>query len=96
MQMDSPVHNKNEGKTTTMIESATARVPSVAYLTLAIGSIVGSAALMAMSQKRSFFNRVRGVGLANFVGQWAPTLLIIGLYNKLVKVEEELLVLQKR
>jgi hypothetical protein len=24
--------------------------------------------------------------LANFVGQWAPTLLIFGLYNKIVKV----------
>jgi len=24
---------------------------------------------------------------ANFIGQWAPTLLIIGLYNKLVKVQ---------
>jgi hypothetical protein len=23
----------------------------------------------------------------NFIGQWAPTLLIIGLYNKLVKVQ---------
>jgi len=25
--------------------------------------------------------------LANFVGQWVPTILIVGLYNKLVKVE---------
>jgi hypothetical protein len=25
--------------------------------------------------------------VANFIGQWAPTLLIMGLYNKLVKVE---------
>jgi len=24
--------------------------------------------------------------LANFVAQWAPTLLIFGLYNKIVKV----------
>jgi hypothetical protein len=23
---------------------------------------------------------------SNFVGQWAPTLLILGLYNKIVKV----------
>ena len=23
--------------------------------------------------------------VSNFVGQWAPTLLILGLYNKLVK-----------
>jgi hypothetical protein len=25
--------------------------------------------------------------VANFVGQWVPTLLLIGLYNKLVKLE---------
>lgn len=25
--------------------------------------------------------------LANFVGQWVPTILIMGLYNKLVKLE---------
>ena len=24
---------------------------------------------------------------ANFIGQWAPTILIMGLYNKLVKLE---------
>ena len=24
---------------------------------------------------------------ANFIGQWVPTLLIVGLYNKLVKVQ---------
>jgi hypothetical protein len=23
---------------------------------------------------------------ANFVGQWAPTLLILGMYNKMVKL----------
>ena len=26
-------------------------------------------------------------GLANFIGQWAPALLIMVLYNKLVKLE---------
>ena len=24
--------------------------------------------------------------VSNFIGQWAPTLLILGLYNKIVKV----------
>jgi hypothetical protein len=24
---------------------------------------------------------------ATFIGQWAPTLLILGVYNKLVKIE---------
>ncbi|MEJ7728374.1 MAG: hypothetical protein WKG00_04085 [Polyangiaceae bacterium] len=30
-------------------------------------------------------------GVASFIGQWAPSLLVIGVYNKLVKVENELL-----
>jgi hypothetical protein len=72
---------KNEGKTTTMIEEQTAKVPSVTYLGLAIASMVASAALMAAGRKQ----------LANFIGQWAPSLLVIGLYNKVVKLEDELL-----
>lgn len=72
---------KNEGKTTAMIEGQTSRVPSVAYLALAVGSMVASAALMAAGKKQ----------VANFIGQWAPSLLIIGLYNKVVKIEDEML-----
>jgi hypothetical protein len=72
---------KNEGKTTTMIEEQTARVPSVTYLALAVGSMVASAALMVAGKKQA----------ANFIGQWAPSLLVIGLYNKVVKLEDELL-----
>ena len=60
-----------------MIESYTAKVPSGTYLTLAIGSM-GLSLLMMLSGRKE---------AANFIGQWAPTLLIIGLYNKLVKVE---------
>jgi hypothetical protein len=68
---------EGEGTVTKMIESQTARMPSGAYLSLAIGSMLISLMLM-MGGRRA---------LANFVGQWAPTLLIIGLYNKLVKLE---------
>jgi hypothetical protein len=66
-----------EGNVTKMIESQTARVASGTYLSLALGSMVASLGLM-MAGRRN---------LANFVGQWAPTLLIIGLYNKLVKLQ---------
>ena len=66
-----------EGETTKMIESYTAKVPSGTYLTLAIGSMGLSLLMMASGRREA----------ANFIGQWAPTLLIIGLYNKLVKVE---------
>ncbi len=66
-----------EGGVTKMIESQTSRIPSGTYLSFAIVSMVGSAALMLMGRRN----------VANFVGQWAPTILIMGLYNKLVKLE---------
>ena len=66
-----------EGAVTKMIESQTAKIPSGTYLTGAIAAMVGSALLMVFGQRN----------VANFVGQWVPTILIIGLYNKIVKVE---------
>ena len=68
---------KGEGEVTKLIESQTARIPSGTYLSAAIVAMGISAALMLFG---------RG-GIANFIGQWAPTILIMGLYNKLVKVE---------
>jgi len=41
-----------------------------------VGVMAGSLALQMMGKKEQ----------SNFVGQWAPTLLILGLYNKIVKV----------
>jgi hypothetical protein len=52
-------------------------VPSGAYLTLAVGCIGASALLHLAGRKHD----------AQFVGHWVPTILILGLYNKLVKVE---------
>ena len=66
-----------EGATTKAIESYTAGMPSGLFLSLAIGSIALSAMMMLTGRKN----------VANFIGQWAPTILIMGLYNKLVKVE---------
>lgn len=68
---------EGEGEVTKLIESQTARVPSGAYLSAAIVAMGLSAVMMLLG---------RG-GIANFVGQWAPTILILGLYNKLVKLE---------
>lgn len=64
-----------EGPITKMIESQTSRVPSGTYLTIGIGAMAASLLLMIVRQKN----------LAIFVGQWVPTILIVGLYNKLVK-----------
>lgn len=82
---------KLEGRTTDFIERQTGRVPSGSYLALAVASMIASAALM-LSARSTARGRLSGrAGLANFVGQWAPSLLVIGVYNKLVKIEEELL-----
>jgi hypothetical protein len=66
-----------EGTTTKAIESYTSEVPSGTFLSLAIGSMAISLILMLAGQRN----------VANFIGQWAPTILILGLYNKLVKLE---------
>ncbi len=67
-----------EGEMTKKIESVTARVPSVGYLGLALGSMALSAGLAMVSQRKT---------MANFVGLWVPSFLLMGIYNKLVKLE---------
>lgn len=65
-----------EGPVARTIEQQTAKLPSDLFLWAAGASILGSLALQVAGRKEE----------SNFVGQWAPTLLILGLYNKLVKV----------
>ena len=64
-----------EGKVARAIEDQTAKLPSDTFLWAAATSIAISATLQMMGNKHA----------SVFVGQWAPTLLILGLYNKLVK-----------
>ena len=64
-----------EGKVARAIEEQTAKLPSDTFLWAAAASIATSATLQMMGNKHA----------SVFVGQWAPTLLILGLYNKLVK-----------
>jgi hypothetical protein len=66
----------NEGAVARMIEEQTARLPSDLFLWAAGASTVGALALQFSGHKHQSL----------FVGQWAPTFLILGLYNKLVKV----------
>ena len=65
-----------EGQITKEIERYTTAVPSGTFLTLGIAAILGSALLQIAGRKED----------ANFIGQWVPTILIMGLYNKLVKL----------
>jgi len=74
-RMMSSMTDKREGDVTKAIESATAAIPSGTFLTFAVGAMAASLLLMLSGRKN----------VANFIGQWAPTILIMGLYNKTVK-----------
>ena len=65
-----------EGPIAKKIEQQTAKLPSDTFLWLALASIAASATLQLTGNKKT----------STFVGQWAPTFLILGLYNKMVKV----------
>ena len=66
---------RSEGKLTRIVERQTARVPSIAFLGLAGVSILGSAIAFFTGRKQ----------LASFIGEWVPTVLLLGMYNKFVK-----------
>ncbi len=65
-----------EGEITKGIEYYTSQVPSAAYLAMAFGSIGLSIGFRAMGNKDA----------ANFVGHWPSAFLLLGLYNKIVKL----------
>ncbi len=65
----------SEGKVARAIEEQTAKLPSDTFLWAAGGAIVASLGLKLAGQNDKSL----------FVGQWVPTLLILGVYNKLVK-----------
>jgi hypothetical protein len=64
-----------EGRVARSIEEQTAKLPSDTFLWLAVGSMATSATLQMMGNKHASL----------FVGQWAPSFLLFGIYNKLVK-----------
>lgn len=73
--------NIKEDTVTRAIENQTAKIPSVGYLGLAF-------AAMGLSAVTTLFFNKRPLG--NFFGLWVPSILIMGLYNKVVKIESEL------
>jgi len=68
---------REEGYLTKMIERQTTKIPSDVFLWAAGASIIGALALKVAEDHKN----------AQFVGQWAPTFLLLGLYNKLVKLQ---------
>lgn len=69
-----PSHS--EGGFTRVLEQQTARIPSGFFLLATLGSMAASAAFELLDHPRA----------SRFVGMWAPTLLVAGVYNKLVKL----------
>lgn len=66
---------RKEGLLTRMLEKQTRNIPSGAFLALAGGSVAASLAAHMAGKKQ----------LANFIGLWTPTILMLGMYNKIVK-----------
>jgi hypothetical protein len=65
-----------EDQITAAIEKVTAQVPSSIYLAAALASMA-----VSVSYKIAKKN-----DMALFIGQWAAPFLILGIYNKLVKL----------
>jgi hypothetical protein len=64
-----------EGPVARTLEQQTAKLPSDLFLWAAVGSIIMALVLKGVSKHHD----------STFVGQWAPTFLLLGIYNKLVK-----------
>lgn len=79
IRFDEGMEPPREGPVARKIESVTSRLPSDAFLWASVGSMLVSLGLQLTGTRKSQH-------VSNFIGQWAPTLLILGLYNKLVKV----------
>ena len=66
----------SEGTVARAIEKQTAKLPSDLFLWAAVGAIGVSAVLEYSGNEEK----------SRFVGQWVAPLLLLGLYNKIVKV----------
>jgi hypothetical protein len=67
--------SRREGSIARAIEQQTAKIPSDVWLWAAFGAI-GVSLFMQLRHRQT---------TASFVGHWVPTLLSLGIYNKLVK-----------
>lgn len=65
-----------EDFSTRAIEHQTSKIPSTVFLGLALGAMAVAAGFAVTKERK---------GWANFFGSWAAPLLIMGLYNKIVK-----------
>ena len=73
--LNNPEHE--EGKVAEAIEEQTAKLPFDVFLWAALGSMAISLTLQLTGAKHRSL----------FVGEWAPSFLLFGIYDKLVKLE---------
>ncbi len=66
-----------EGKLAKAIEKQTAQIPSDIFLWAAFASMGASLTFHIMGKKSK----------SAFIGQWAAPFLLLGVYNKLVKLQ---------
>jgi hypothetical protein len=66
-----------EGPIAKNIEDQTAKLPSDLFLWTSVAAMATSLTLKLMGKKHT----------ALFIGQWAAPFLLLGIYNKLVKLE---------
>ncbi len=85
-QVQSP-QDFREGPVARAIETQTAKIPSDVFLWAAGGAMALSLISQLRQPKRlSMFSMPSRQGqLGLFFGQWVPTILMLGLYNKMVK-----------
>ena len=80
--MSKPIFEENEaqkhseGAVATAIEQQTAKLPSDVYLWAAGGAIAASAVLQLLRRPKASL----------FLGQWVAPFMLLGVYNKIVKV----------
>ena len=64
-----------------MVEEQTKKIPNLVFMGAAGISMIASA-ILTLRNRPAF---------GTFVGLWVPSILLLGLYNKMVKVEDEVL-----
>lgn len=64
-----------EGTLTRIVEEQTAKIPSAVFLVISLSAMAVSAVLELAGRTR----------WSRFIGMWVPSLLTMGVYNKIVK-----------
>lgn len=70
---------KEDGKLTKAIDNQITKIPTSFFILLAGGVVALSLGLAVNEKKKSW---------ASYVGQWVPTLLLLGIYDKIVKTQQ--------